>query len=522
MKKNFKFTYASELAGIFILVAVILILVVLFLAGREQGWFEGNYQLRVIFVKADNKPSGDEGSFGVQEKDDVKIVNTKAGHVKKIMPVGQDGMEAILVIKNRFKPFVRKDSTLKVKKTMFGVAGDSFIEISRGNGELVDPEVPLKCVKDQQIVEQAQKALANIQDVVVPMLNEVKGILKNVNEITSKIETGKGLAGTIINDPELSVSVKSAINKINAVLEESRQTVIESRRLIQGVQKHWLIRKYISQKKEREYISPLYVDGRKSVDELMKKSKENLDRARLFNQTNDTAMNAYNLAACCFFQTDYSTAEKYLEECRINSKDDPDFNGYADLLECAILRNKQDFQSIDQKLKNIIRKAEKQKADDDLILQLMLMRASLFADNNKIEESKDELDDAGTYLKETEYDGLRAIAKGIEAKNYIGENNALKAAECYDAQADGFSKVSALSLMTDSLVSAGRQYEKANKKKDAADRYYRAARSKKAMGENQEALVIIKLSEVIFSEIEDASLKNQLMLLKEECSSVKL
>ena len=39
MKKNFKFTYASELAGIFIIVAVIAMLVALFLAGREQGWF---------------------------------------------------------------------------------------------------------------------------------------------------------------------------------------------------------------------------------------------------------------------------------------------------------------------------------------------------------------------------------------------------------------------------------------------------------------------------------------------------
>ena len=56
MSKPFKFRYASEIAGTFVALAVLLLVAGVFVAGKTQGWMEGTFTLKTTFET-------DEGSF---------------------------------------------------------------------------------------------------------------------------------------------------------------------------------------------------------------------------------------------------------------------------------------------------------------------------------------------------------------------------------------------------------------------------------------------------------------------------
>ena len=60
MNRTYKFRYASELAGGFVLAGIIVIVLGIYFAGHAQGWFEKHLTLRAKFNTAD-------GTYGLQE-----------------------------------------------------------------------------------------------------------------------------------------------------------------------------------------------------------------------------------------------------------------------------------------------------------------------------------------------------------------------------------------------------------------------------------------------------------------------
>lgn len=181
-EKAFKFRFASELAGAFVLVSCLLLIVGIFVAGRGQGWFEGKFVLHVEFVREDGTPS-EEGSLGLKEGDEVWVLNTAAGRVGKIMPSAEGQMRTTFIIKNRFRPFVRKDAIARVKRK-FAVAGDTFAEILMGKAEPMQSGDVIRCRKEEDITDTAQKVLRQVQSVALPMVEQVQQILQNVNALT--------------------------------------------------------------------------------------------------------------------------------------------------------------------------------------------------------------------------------------------------------------------------------------------------------------------------------------------------
>lgn len=318
MTRSYRFRYASEIAGGFVLVAVALLIAGIYLAGHAQGWFQKKYILMTRFNTGD-------GTFGLQEGAEVRILGTLAGRVGEIVPAEDGGMTTRFELQNKFSRFVHTDSIAKVRKK-FEVAGDAYVEITLGSGNqpLLKSHQYIPCVRDEELIQAAKKMVDDFREAAVPMLDEIKQILAHVNAITGQLREQEGVVGRLLGDPEWASSVDGIVRdvrrtagqlpplaekldsimkdvqrlgqtlnttadrfpgigqqaeaavanvrtvsgsltgqvaNVEAVLLQAESMMRETQRLVEGLQHHWLVRKYVEQESATPLLSPVPVSG---------------------------------------------------------------------------------------------------------------------------------------------------------------------------------------------------------------------------------------------------------------------
>lgn len=294
MSKPFKFRYVNEIVGGFVLLVLAALVAGIILAGRAQDWFEPVYEIRLDFPE--------EGSLGLQRGAEVQILGATVGRVGKIRVKDDGSMYTTLEIKGDFIRFVRADSRAIVKKK-FGIAGDAFVEITQGRGAPLEDGAVLKAVRDTEITELAQEILKEIQNAVLPLLEEYTKLaadlrdaekplmqaLANIEKITRGLAEGEGSAGQLLRDPKAAQEIEAILAEIRAILADikettsklpaiaatvnaevealpgmiiqAQETLRESERLIEGIQRHWLIRKYVPRESLPDIIPPIRAGG---------------------------------------------------------------------------------------------------------------------------------------------------------------------------------------------------------------------------------------------------------------------
>jgi len=296
---RFKFRRVNEITGTFVLVIVAVLIAAVVWTGHSQRWFKSRVTLRIVLPEA--------GAAGIRQGSEVYFLGTLVGTVSDVVVDETGRMEAQANIRRDFFRFVRADSSAVVKKK-FGVAGDSFFEITRGEGQ------PLP-VKDASIVcnEQFQSALeAAVEEVrgeAMLALKKVNGgldtwttlgtnlittrerldqLVGRVDSMATDVQAGKGTVGKLLTDNALTDAAQKLLARANeamselqgvvtnldvavknvrngtarlpeitgAVADEAKdlpglvlQTQISMReleRLIEALQRHWLVRKYVN------------------------------------------------------------------------------------------------------------------------------------------------------------------------------------------------------------------------------------------------------------------------------------
>ena len=159
MADRLTFLRVNEITGTFVIIVVALLVAVIVWTGRSQRWFKSNVALRIVLPEA--------GAAGIRQGSEVYFLGTLVGSVSYVNVETTGRMEAEANIRRDFFRFVRADSSAVIKKK-FGVAGDSFFEITRGEGRPL-PE------KNASIVcnEQFQSALEAAVEEIHPLAMEV-------------------------------------------------------------------------------------------------------------------------------------------------------------------------------------------------------------------------------------------------------------------------------------------------------------------------------------------------------------
>jgi phospholipid/cholesterol/gamma-HCH transport system substrate-binding protein len=299
MAERFKFRRVNEITGTFVLVVVAVLIAAVVWTGRSQRWFKSNVTLRIALPEA--------GAAGIRQGSEVYFLGTLVGSVSYVEVDEKGRMEAEANIRRDFFRFVRADSSAVVKKK-FGVAGDSFFEITRGEGQPL-PEKNASIVCNEQFQSALESAIEDIRRETLQALKKTSAgldtwtvlgtnlittqerleqLIGRLNLIVAGVEQGKGTAGKLITDPALADEAQNLLARANqimgqlqdvttnlnvavknvqtgtarlpeitdAVADEAkdlpglvRQTqasMREMERLVEAMQRTWLLRKYVN------------------------------------------------------------------------------------------------------------------------------------------------------------------------------------------------------------------------------------------------------------------------------------
>jgi phospholipid/cholesterol/gamma-HCH transport system substrate-binding protein len=268
--------------------------------GRSQRWFKGKVTLRIVLPEA--------GAAGIRQGSEVYFLGTLVGSVSDVIADTTGRMEAEANIRRDFFRFVRADSSAVVKRK-FGVAGDSFFEITRGEGQPL-PEKNASILCKEQFQSALEAAVEEVRREAMLVLKKVNGGLdtwtqlgadlgetrQHLDELTVRlgkmaagVEAGNGTVGRLIADSTLSDDAQKLLKQANramgelqgvvtnlsgavknvrdgtvrlpeitdamanetkdlpGLVQQTQTSMRELERLIEGMQRHWLLRKFVNQ-----------------------------------------------------------------------------------------------------------------------------------------------------------------------------------------------------------------------------------------------------------------------------------
>jgi len=238
MDQTFKFRFVNEITGVFVLLAIAVLIAGVFLAGRAQGLFEPKFRLHAVF-------QAEEGTYGLKKGSEVRIRDTTAGSVIRIHPTKGGTIEATFELKASFHGFVRTNSVAVVKKTLI-VTGDSFVDISIGNRQapLMPDGSMIVCTLDKDIAKQALLVLEELRTKLLPTIDKVNAVLDELPALTVQARNTLHEGEVLLRDD------------VPGLLIQAQDTMRSSQVLIEGLQRHWLLRKYIENPENGPLISP--------------------------------------------------------------------------------------------------------------------------------------------------------------------------------------------------------------------------------------------------------------------------
>jgi phospholipid/cholesterol/gamma-HCH transport system substrate-binding protein len=301
MQQRFKFRHVNELTGLLVLGVLALVLAGLVFSEHSQRWFARKYSFDVLLPE--------EGALGLRPGADVIILGVSAGLVAGIS-VSDDGrMTAGVKIRRDFARFVRTDSTASIKK-VFGVAGDSFMEITRGSGAMLPSrKQEIACLVSEDSLDRMEKMVADLHSELMPVVKKTgEGIVEwtklgadlrenarqlaeliaRLDNLAIGVEQGKGTAGKLLTDTSLADQAQKLLIRANEAMSEmqrmetnlnvavknvqngtarlpeitdamaneakdlpglvgqTQMSIRELERLIEALQRNWLVRKYVN------------------------------------------------------------------------------------------------------------------------------------------------------------------------------------------------------------------------------------------------------------------------------------
>jgi len=299
LPEHFKFRRVHEITGTFVLVVLGVLIATVVWTGRSQRWFKSNVTLRITLPET--------GAAGIRQGSEVYFLGTLVGSVSDVLVDTTGRMAAEASIRHDFFRFVRVDSSAVVKKK-FGVAGDSFFEITRGEGQTL-PERNASIVCNAQFQSALETAVEEIRHEAMLVLKKVNAGLdtwtklgadlgetrQHLEQLTVQlenmaagIEAGKGIVGKLIADtaladeaqqllahaneamvamqgvvtnlngavrnvangtarlPEITETVANEARDMPGLVQQTQTSMRELERLIEAMQRHWILRKYVN------------------------------------------------------------------------------------------------------------------------------------------------------------------------------------------------------------------------------------------------------------------------------------
>ena len=199
---KFSIRFADKIVGTLVILALAMLIVVIFMLGKNQRWFAKDYLYKSYFYSA----RGLSVNMAVQYK------GFTIGHVKKIILADDDMVEVIFTIFDEHNQRVREGSLVELQASPIGL-GNSFMFYPGKGKKIIDEGSVIPEINSLQAARLIKMGLAD-----APVNEDSIGNI--INQVTILIETVNQSLGKILGDAELAIGgVSDIIQNISGQLE---------------------------------------------------------------------------------------------------------------------------------------------------------------------------------------------------------------------------------------------------------------------------------------------------------------
>lgn len=223
VEEDRRFKHLEKKIGLFVTIAIVGFLAVIFFIGADQDLYTEKYRLKFTVEK------GTGFSRGMP----VKLSGFRIGRINSISLNESAMVDIEIRIGRKYQKWIKKDSVVKLVKE--GLVGDNIIEVSAGSrdSDVLKDGALITFEKTRGLEEVAN----DLADKVKPVLIEVKDIIsyvndpkgdikqsmKNIRELTRDLYSTREKADALLTDSTLKVGHLSA--ETEALLKTSRDRI---------------------------------------------------------------------------------------------------------------------------------------------------------------------------------------------------------------------------------------------------------------------------------------------------------
>lgn len=246
--------------GAFVLAGLLALIFALYMIGQNRSLFGSNFELKARFSNIN----------GLIEGNNVLFSGIQAGTVKSIVILNDTTIETVMLIDNKFRPFLRKNALASIGNQ--GLMGDKVVNIVPGQGtsDLVSEHDLIrtrKIINTDDLLETLSRSNNNIAEISESLKNTVLQLdksaawslindqslkqsiritLKNIEQtsanaremtkgldnLVTQVKQGKGNAGLLLKDTTLAGNLNEAVVKIRLASENASQVTVQLNNMV--------------------------------------------------------------------------------------------------------------------------------------------------------------------------------------------------------------------------------------------------------------------------------------------------
>jgi len=230
--------------GLFVAGGLALFVIAVFIIGKQKNLFNPVFKLTSTFHNVG----------GLQIGNNVRFSGINVGTVDNIVIINDSTVRTDLLIKEEVRQFIKSDCRIAIGSE--GVIGDKLVTISQGSAE-----APL--AKEGQRLQSSEPVET---DAIMASLRVTAGnaevITQQLAEIMTKINSGKGTLGRLIQDQTLAEN----LNKTVLNLKKSSKSLDEN---MTAAKHNFLFKGYFDRKAKK--AAQKKEDAKKAAEKNSKK-----------------------------------------------------------------------------------------------------------------------------------------------------------------------------------------------------------------------------------------------------------
>ena len=241
-------------AGVFLLIAFVLAVVMVFAVSDLQGIFKKRKEYRVIFATNE----------GLEKNANVRMSGVRIGRVSHMRIAPEQGGKVELILDVFEDAVVKEDSKVSIKT--LGLVGKKYVDVGGGTPEAK----PLK--PNTVLYGEESLKIEDLSRMAMEVVGRLKGVAQNIEKVVQNVERTVG-------DPALSRNIKGAVQNVNEITENvkvmtsSKDQVAETLKNLPELMKK--IDASVANLKEiTEKTDKLVGENRKNIDATMENVKE--------------------------------------------------------------------------------------------------------------------------------------------------------------------------------------------------------------------------------------------------------